>query len=37
MELKEIEIELDDTLTVNPTSGSVEFGTNEHIPDQPTY
>jgi hypothetical protein len=36
MKLKEIEVELDDdTLTINPTPGSVEFGIIEHTPDQP--
>jgi hypothetical protein len=29
MELEEIEVELDNTLTVNPTPGSVEFGTTK--------
>jgi hypothetical protein len=35
MELEEIEVELVDTLTVNPIPGSVEFGITEHILDQP--
>jgi hypothetical protein len=35
MELEEIEVELDDTLIVNPTLGSIELGTIEHTPDQP--
>ena len=37
MELEDIEIELVDALNVNPAHGSVEFGTTEHTPDQPTY
>jgi hypothetical protein len=32
MHLEEIEVELDDTLTVNSIPGSVEFGTNESWP-----
>ena len=35
IELEEIEVELDDTLTVNPTLGFVEFGTTKHTLDQP--
>jgi hypothetical protein len=35
IELEEIEVELDDTLTVNLTTGFVEFGTVEHTPYKP--
>ena len=33
IELEEIEVKLDDTLTVNPTPRSVEFGTTKDTPD----